>query len=64
MVRHYRHMQGGGFWSDDIDLNSNAGTSSNSIPTIIPGSDKSRNPTMFEIFATVCKLFMFFLYYI
>lgn len=57
MVRHYKHMQGGGFWLDDIDLNTNGGTSNNNlIPTIIPGSDKSRNPTMFEIFATVYKI--------
>lgn len=60
MVRHYRHMQGGGFWSDNINLNANIETSNNSIPTIIPGSDKSRNPTMFEIFATVNKKIKYF----
>lgn len=62
-------MQGGGFWEDDLNAtdfnnmtlgggNASVGGNVSSInssnqPTIIPGSDKNRNPTLFEIFSTV-----------
>lgn len=49
LARHYRHMQGGGFWSpegENDELNGNSAT-------IIPGADKNRNPTLFEMFSTV-----------
>lgn len=55
-MRHYRHMQGGGFWTSEAELESTtafANTLNNTFSTIIPGSDKNRSPTLFEILSTV-----------
>ncbi|KAI1728390.1 protein pad-1 [Ditylenchus destructor] len=59
LARHYRHMQGGGFWSpegENDELNGNSAT-------IIPGADKNRNPTLFEMFSTIL-LYYFRSYYL
>lgn len=59
MMRHYRHMQGGGFWTTETEMESTstfANTLNNTSSTIIPGSDKNRSPTLFEILSTVNKI--------
>lgn len=52
LIRHYKHMQGEGFWCSELDPKV-AGSVASGSATMIPGSDKNRSPTFFEIFATV-----------